>query len=140
MLRVLVCGGRDYTDYVTLCRVLNRIHHRNGIATIIHGAARGADTLGGQWAHSRGIPVEEYPADWNTHGLRAGPVRNGRMLRESHPDLVVAFPDDTPRHRAGRSGTAHMVRIAREAGVPVYEKKPTSAGISSLRSTSGAGK
>jgi hypothetical protein len=35
------------------------------------------------------------------------------MLDEGRPDLMVAFP--------GRSGTAHMVRIARAAGVEVIE-------------------
>lgn len=33
------------------------------------------------------------------------------MLQEGKPDLVVAFP--------GGRGTAHMTRIAQEAGVPV---------------------
>ena len=36
-----------------------------------------------------------------------------RMLEEGRPDLVVAFP--------GRSGTAHMMRIARAAGVAVID-------------------
>ena len=35
------------------------------------------------------------------------------MLREGRPDLVVAFP--------GGKGTAHMVGLARRAGVAVLE-------------------
>jgi hypothetical protein len=35
------------------------------------------------------------------------------MLTEGKPELVVAFP--------GGRGTAHMMRIAREAGVEVVE-------------------
>jgi hypothetical protein len=52
-------------------------------------------------------------AEWETLGRKAGPIRNERMLTEGKPDLVVAFP--------GGRGTAHMTRLAREAGVEVVE-------------------
>lgn len=74
----------------------------------------GADTLAGDWAHGFLIPVRSFPADWEErHGKRAGPIRNQMMLEEGRPDLVVAFP--------GGTGTADMVRRAREAGVEVME-------------------
>jgi hypothetical protein len=113
-LRVLVCGGRNYDDACQMSICLAAIHkHGAGISEVIHGAARGADTLAGEWAKARGIPVLVYPADWEKHGRAAGPRRNEQMLREGKPDLVVAFP--------GGRGTAHMVRIAKEAGVKVLE-------------------
>lgn len=62
------------------------------------------------------VPVIVYHADWNAHGRSAGPIRNAKMLAEGKPDLVVAFP--------GGKGTAHMVGIARKAGVPVVEMLP----------------
>jgi hypothetical protein len=80
---------------------------------IIHGAAPGADTLAGQWAADKGIPVEAFPADWEKHGRAAGPIRNKQMLDDGKPDLVVAFP--------GGWGTANMCKQAREAGVRVLE-------------------
>lgn len=52
-------------------------------------------------------------ADWEDLGRKAGPIRNQRMLDDGRPELVVAFP--------GGPGTAHMCRIAREAGVEVIE-------------------
>ncbi len=76
-------------------------------------AARGADLLAAAWARSRGIPARPFPADWNRDGKAAGFLRNVRMLREGRPDLVVAFP--------GGKGTAHMVGLARRAGVAVLE-------------------
>jgi len=56
---------------------------------------------------------EHSPAEWDKFGRRAGPLRNEQMLREGKPDVVVAFP--------GGRGTAHMVRIAKEAGIDVLE-------------------
>ena len=111
--RVLVCGGRDYTDAETVSRTLAELRKTRGIALVIAGGARGADTLAADWAKAVGIPCEVYMADWEGLGRKAGPIRNQRMLDEGKPDLVVAFP--------GGRGTAGMVRIARAAGVEVIE-------------------
>ena len=86
--KVLVCGGRDYNDRETVRRTLDRIKP----AEIIHGAARGADTLAGEYARDRDIPCRSFPADWQKNGRSAGFIRNRQMLDEGKPDLVVAFP------------------------------------------------
>lgn len=108
--RVLVCGGRDFTDTAAAAAVLGMVQARYGIAVVIEGEARGADTLARDWAQMCRIPVEPYFAEWHLFGHRAGPIRNERMLREGKPDLAIAFP--------GGSGTADMVRRLKQAGVP----------------------
>jgi hypothetical protein len=113
---VLVCGGREFTEAAFVYATLDRLHAQHQISLVIEGDARGADRLGGEWADSRGIAHVKYPADWEGLGRAAGPIRNERMLREGRPDLVVAFP--------GGRGTAHMVKIARDAGVQVIEINP----------------
>lgn len=111
--RVLVCGGRDFTDRVQLYDILDRHHQTVGINLIIHGAARGADTLAWQWACDRILPDASFPADWKTHGKGAGLIRNTQMLTKGKPDLVIALP--------GGRGTADMVSKAKAAGVRVIE-------------------
>ena len=108
-MRVLVCGGRDYTDWYRLIDVLD--HYVNHGDVIITGMARGADTLAFDYAVMENIETEEYPAQWEIHGKKAGPIRNQQMLDEGKPDLVIAFP--------GGNGTADMVRRAKKAGVKV---------------------
>ena len=115
-IKMLVCGGRKYSDMATLFTVLDRIHMRRTVSRVCHGGASGADSLAGKWAKSRYLDVIAYPAAWRTFGKGAGIVRNGRMLDEFKPDLVVAFP--------GGIGTAHMMRISDEAGVPVIAVSP----------------
>jgi len=63
------------------------------------------------WARIKEVAVQVFPADWETHGKAAGPIRNQRMLDEGRPDLVVAFP--------GGRGTSDMVARAKRAGVEV---------------------
>lgn len=108
-MKVLVCGGRDYADKQRVFQVLNYLH----ISELCHGGAKGADSLAGSYAFYKGMIPKVYKADWNKHGLAAGPIRNGQMLVEFKPDLVVAFP--------GGKGTIDMVKQARAAKVPVLE-------------------
>lgn len=111
--RVLVCGGRNYTNSARVCGRLNLLHTEFGIAVIIHGAQRGADMLGEYWAKANDIPDISFKPDWDAYGPAAGPIRNRRMLDEGKPDLVLAFP--------GGKGTADMVWQATEHGVPVEQ-------------------
>ena len=112
-MKVLVCGGRDFNDSMTLGSWLGGIHKQGGISLLIHGGARGADFMAGKFAEWAGIPVKEYAADWYQHGKAAGPIRNQQMLDDGKPDLVVAFE--------GGRGTADMVRRAKAAGVRVID-------------------
>jgi hypothetical protein len=111
-MRVLVCGGRDFTDSTFVDFVLDSIHAKKPITLVIHGCAQGADTLGEKWA-ARQETVTSFgvPADWKKHGQRAGPVRNRLMLTLGKPDLVVAFD--------GGAGTRDMTTAATAAGVKV---------------------
>lgn len=110
-MKVLVCGGRDFADRMMLYEHLDVMHSNHAITLIIHGDARGADTLAKEWAVSRGVKHRAFPAKWAEHGKAAGPIRNAQMLAEGQPDKVVAFP--------GGSGTANMVEQSRRAGVRV---------------------
>lgn len=113
MMRVLVTGGRDYCGEGTLRYELDEINRSRGISLLIEGGASGADEIAGKWAADRGVPFVVIVADWKRHGLKAGPIRNQRMIDEERPDLVLAAP--------GGRGTADMVRRARSAGIPVKE-------------------
>lgn len=110
-MRILVCGGRNYADRNRVFAELDA--RRSGVSCVIHGGAYGADGHARDWATMKGLPCKEYRAAWSIHGRAAGPLRNARMLFDGKPDLVLAF--------TGGSGTADMIRRAKEAGVPVEE-------------------
>jgi UDP-N-acetylmuramoylalanine-D-glutamate ligase len=112
-MKVLVCGGRNFNDPITLGSWLGGVHKQRGISLLIEGGAPGADFMARKFAEWQAIPVRTFEADWKRHGRAAGPIRNKQMLEEGKPDLVVAFP--------GGRGTANMVEQARAAGVEVLE-------------------
>jgi len=124
-MRVLVCGGRTFSDLskkkrgtpewdkadrerVFIFDTLDRLAiEANENLTIISGKAKGADTSAAAYARITWRGLEEYPADWENLGPAAGPIRNKQMIDEGRPDLVVAFP--------GGNGTADMVNKAKKA-------------------------
>lgn len=100
-------------------QVLDHFHSVFGVDILIEGEQRGADLMAKDWAISRGIPVDPYPAQWEKYGGRrkgnpAGPIRNQRMLDEGQPEYVIAFH----RNPSASKGSKHMVTIAGKAGIP----------------------
>ena len=108
-MRVLICGGRDFTDRAELYAELDRLHAEYVFGTVIVGGVHGADALAIEWAQARGIATQAFTADRGAFGRKFGPLRNARMLAEGRPDLVVAFP--------GGRETANLVKQAKSAGV-----------------------
>ena len=101
---------------------LNLLHSKQPVTEIIEGGAKGADLAARNWALWRlgchdTIKITTVNADWDRFGSGAGPVRNGEMAKLK-PDIVLACP--------GGAGTAHMVSVAKAAGLRVIflEKMP----------------
>lgn len=106
MTVILVCGGRDFYDKKMLKQTLDKIRETSGITKIVHGGARGADSLANYYANSYGIECKVYPYV-EAAGKAGGPIRNKFMLQDANPDLIVAFP--------GGKGTANMIKLAQNA-------------------------
>lgn len=133
-MKLLICGGREYGMKIHktsrhpvirlnarqiryLFTTLDRIHAETPVTAVIEGCAPGADTLGGIWAASRGIPVEEFPADWDTHGSSAGKIRNRRQFKEGMAERGAAFD--------GGPGTKDMIHVMRAGGRVIVEYSST---------------
>lgn len=125
-MRVLVCGGRDFTDKDLIYKTLYDFCDKHGLwyepdeygntfptIHIISGEARGVDRIATAFAVVNWTGYSGFPADWNKYGKAAGYIRNKQMLEEGKPDVVIAFP--------GGKGTEMMKKMAREAGVEVIE-------------------
>lgn len=85
-------------------------------ARMLHGAARGLDTLAAAYWTQRGGAVEAFPVtnqQWRDIGRRAGIVRNEVMLNRM-PDLLLAWID---QHSPGAT---HAVSYAKERGIPTF--------------------
>jgi len=109
-MKVLITGGRDFTNQTVVNSVLEEIHRQTQITSIIEGGANGADLCGRRWAVSSGIPCNTFHAEWARFGKSAGYKRNV-ILAEQKPDLTIAFP--------GGKGTEMMCQLIIKAGLPL---------------------
>ena len=109
---VLVTGGRDYADKLTVFDCLVKLNEQFERLIVIHGDAQGADMLAHDVCKEVGIEQVRVPATWNKYIKAAGPIRNKLML-DLFPatDLIMAFP--------GGTGTANMKSQAEKLGIPV---------------------
>lgn len=74
-MRAVVYGGRDFNKQNLVYLALDQLHEEYRFTLVIDGKAKGADTLGHNWAVERGIKTVREPADWNKYGKAAGPIR-----------------------------------------------------------------
>lgn len=108
--RILICGDRNYQDWIKVQEYLDTISRTT---IIIHGGAKGADSLAGNLATSLKMKVIKFSADWDKYGKAAGVLRNQQMLDEGHPDLVVYFHKDIENSK----GTRDMLKRATDSGI-----------------------
>lgn len=114
----VVTGGRDNWSVPDIEGVLGDF---GPFVRLYHGGATGADTVAANWAESEGIPTECFPADWNEHGRKAGPIRNGAMLRAAKAEAeftgvpVKLFAFD------GGAGTADCMRQAKALSIEIID-------------------
>jgi hypothetical protein len=118
---VCITGGRDLDDDTSSAAVrdvIGFLHAFYGAGLrILHGDARGIDSLAQRWAEHFGVRVKAYPADWG-RGKRAGIERNEHMAglllsweALGHTTEILAFP--------GGRGTAHMASFSEQLGLSV---------------------
>lgn len=115
-LRIIVAGSRTFNDYDLLESTLSDYLKENNNVTIISGAAKGADQLGERFARKYRYNLKCFPAQWDTYGKSAGPIRNRKMAEyasEGH-GILFAFWDGNSR------GTKSMIELAKKYGLEVY--------------------
>jgi hypothetical protein len=112
---LLVTGSRSITDRAKVFAALDAYvrKHEQQLTLLIHGGAIGVDTLAGEWAQERGVPVKVVRPDFQTWPVdqfrwKAYAVRDRAMVDEA--DAVVAIWDGKS------SGTRLTYEYAAEKG------------------------
>lgn len=111
-MRVGIVGGRDFTDYEMAKNYIHNTLNVNNIKLIVSGGARGADYIGALFAERHNIPTSIFKPDWDTHGKKAGFLRNSTIVENC--DVLVAFWDGQSK------GTKDSITKAKKANKKVY--------------------
>lgn len=114
-MQVIVAGSRDCHDPELLQKAIRDTGWE--ITSIVHGGARGADTLADQYADNNNIPKLVFQADWNKNGKAAGPIRNSEMIdyvKQTSGSGVILLWDGKSR------GTWDVLKKSYAAGLKVW--------------------
>lgn len=113
MFKLIVAGGREFNDSVllaeTLSKALINISYSN--VELVCGGARGADSLGEQWAKANGVAIKYFIPDWDGLGKSAGHVRNRQM--GDYANAAVIYWDGASK------GSKGMLDYMNKLGKPV---------------------
>jgi hypothetical protein len=125
-MKTIIAGSRTIKDMQHVLKAVADCGWK--ITEVVSGCAEGVDTLGREWAESTGVPVKEFPADWDNidapgaivkttkYGKRynaaAGPARNQRMADYSEALILI--------HNGSR-GSCDMLKRAKDKGLKIWE-------------------
>ena len=113
MFRLIIAGGREFSDYPLLAQNVEAFVNEldDPEIEIVCGCARGADSLGEEYGKSKGYKINYYKPNWDLYGRSAGMIRNNQMAQNA--DGLVAFWDGSSK------GTKNMIDLARRRGLKV---------------------
>lgn len=114
-MKVAISGSRTFTDRALVEAVIDRLIVRED--TILFGdAPNGVDRMVAEYVYHMADNVrdwQEYPAEWERYGKRAGHLRNEWMIHDAEGLIAIFAPGQrTP-------GTSNAVQQARRKGIPI---------------------
>ena len=115
----IVAGSRTFQNYPLLCAELDKI--KDEISEIVCGEARGADTLGFNYAYHNTIKIASFPANWEQYGKAAGFVRNDQMA--AYADKAIIFWDG--KSVGSKDMIDKMEKLGKEVRVIYYDRPKT---------------
>jgi predicted Rossmann fold nucleotide-binding protein DprA/Smf involved in DNA uptake len=86
--KIAIIGSRDFKNKRLVDETMKPLLDRFHITYIVSGGAKGADTLGVQWANKHNIPTKVHYPDFKKR-KRAYHFRNRLIVQDA--DIVVAF-------------------------------------------------
>lgn len=129
-MRTIIAGSRTLCSRAPTLQAIKEAQAAGiEITEVVCGMAPGPDSYGKEWADNQDppIPVTPMPADWITFGVhKAGKYRNIEMAvyAQTGPGggaLILV-------HDGESSGSAHMLKVAKNFGLKIFVKTVQSVG------------
>ncbi len=116
-MKLLITGSRKFKDIAALKLAIEEVQKRQNknITILLHGGAKGADTLAQNWAEENKIPTQIIKPNYKIHPAKSAPLlRNQELVKLA--DCTLAF---YTKERTG--GTWFTSQETIKANKPLYE-------------------
>lgn len=113
MNRIAVIGSRGFSDYSFFREKLEYLiqNIKGEIEFVSGGCKSGGDALISQYCEENNLKLTEYLPDWDTHGKKAGFLRNQLIVDDA--THLIAFWDGKSK------GTLSSIKMAEKKGIPI---------------------
>jgi hypothetical protein len=114
MENIFLCisGYRNFNDYKVFKDALDKFIIEIGMPEVMYfGECAGVDKMALKYAKENELPYRIYYADWKTHGLKAGPLRNKDMIDISTHLLAFLSKDS--------KGTKNAISLAKKQNLHI---------------------
>ena len=110
-MKFAIIGSRIFNDYGILRNFADYFIDSDD-DSIVSGGAKGADSLGYQYAKDNGLDYTLFAANWDEFGKSAGFRRNQQIVDAC--DMVLAFWDGVSK------GTQDTINKAKKVKKPTF--------------------
>lgn len=116
-MKIGIIGYREFNNYKKFCKLLKdklkelEIKNEN-IDLIVSGGCRGTDLLAKRYCEDNNIQIKEYLAKWKKFGLKAGIIRNKKIVNKSN--IIIAYLNEKSK------GTKTTINLAYKLNKKVY--------------------
>ncbi len=117
-MRTIIAGSRDLDiDYDEFFNIIKTIRKKTNLkfTSIFQGDSGNVDNFAKRlsWREEYYVGCKSFPADWDTHGKAAGPIRNQQMVDEA--DMLIVIWDGKSR------GSKDVLTKARKKNLIIQE-------------------
>lgn len=117
-MKILISGSRKLTDNKTYAELENLLHTLQP-THILHGGAKGVDTLADRYATENQLPKTVIKPDYASRGRHAPLIRNTELVALADKVICVYAAD-----RIRKGGTGDTYRKATKSGKLAAELIP----------------
>lgn len=126
-MRILITGSRNYKNKEAILEAIVKsawildtnalTEHQEEHTLILHGGAKGADTLAEQAAKQLELPTEIIRPDYERYGGKAAPLKRNSELVKRSEMTVAAYGEGRDR----KGGTWDTAKKTLKANKPLLE-------------------
>ena len=95
-MKLLITGSRKFNNFEALKEAIELVEKKHGakVKLMIHGGARGADTLAQKWADSNNIPTKVIRPNYKKYSGKIAPmIRNTDLVKLADVTLALYATD-----------------------------------------------